>query len=465
MTRVREDPRGTRRPGSSAAPSATPPRPAGRSTSTSPAPIRAARRTRFARRFGGAAVPAVGAPRRLARRRRRGRSETVDFTPLAGRASTPISRHATSRSTRSRCASAAASALDPHGGRGGPRARASCGRSPTRSSATIRCGSCARSASRTSSGSAWTSTPRGSCARRRTSSTEPAGERILGELRRCPPRAFAGSTSSGCSSRSAGRSTGRSRRSTIADFRLVAVFGERLTALPISTRAAALRGRAAPARGRPRTPRRAAIHRFRRATEPWALDALAFVGASELAGGGRGRAARRSGGAARARRRAGARARPRDRAYPRGHRRGAGSGDDLDARAGARARARAREAERRRVSLELRLALQEERAADLAERVRRLLGPFSGTEVALDSGCGTGSLAFALAPHVAEVVGVDTRADYLEAGASARPRTSASSRATRWRFRSATRSSTSRAATASSITSAARSSRSPSSRA
>jgi hypothetical protein len=27
-----------------------------------------------------------------------------------------------------------------------------------------------------------------------------------------------------------------------------------------------------------------AIHRFRRATEPWALDALAFVGASELSG-------------------------------------------------------------------------------------------------------------------------------------------------------------------------------------
>jgi SAM-dependent methyltransferase len=68
------------------------------------------------------------------------------------------------------------------------------------------------------------------------------------------------------------------------------------------------------------------------------------------------------------------------------------------------------------VSVDLRLALQEERAADLAERVRRLLGPFSGDEVALDAGTGTGSLAFALAPLVAEVVGVDTRADYLDAG-------------------------------------------------
>jgi SAM-dependent methyltransferase len=73
------------------------------------------------------------------------------------------------------------------------------------------------------------------------------------------------------------------------------------------------------------------------------------------------------------------------------------------------------------VSVELRLALQEERATDLAERVRRLLGPFTGTEAALDAGCGTGALAFALAPNALEVVGVDTRADYLEAGRVAAP--------------------------------------------
>jgi SAM-dependent methyltransferase len=65
--------------------------------------------------------------------------------------------------------------------------------------------------------------------------------------------------------------------------------------------------------------------------------------------------------------------------------------------------------------------LQEARAADLAQRVRRLLGPFAGTETVLDAGCGTGALAFALAPHVAEVVGVDTREDYLEAGRGAAP--------------------------------------------
>jgi len=73
------------------------------------------------------------------------------------------------------------------------------------------------------------------------------------------------------------------------------------------------------------------------------------------------------------------------------------------------------------VSVEMRLALQQERASDLAERVRRFLGPFTGAEVALDSGCGTGALALALAPHVGEVVGADTRADYLEAARALAP--------------------------------------------
>jgi ubiquinone/menaquinone biosynthesis C-methylase UbiE len=73
------------------------------------------------------------------------------------------------------------------------------------------------------------------------------------------------------------------------------------------------------------------------------------------------------------------------------------------------------------VSVELRLALQERRSADLEQRVRRLLGPFTGNEAALDAGCGTGSVAFALAPNVAEVVGVDTRVDYLEAGRASAP--------------------------------------------
>jgi ubiquinone/menaquinone biosynthesis C-methylase UbiE len=53
--------------------------------------------------------------------------------------------------------------------------------------------------------------------------------------------------------------------------------------------------------------------------------------------------------------------------------------------------------------------------------VRLFLAPFAGNEVALDAGCGTGSLAFALAAFVGEVVGVDTNAEYLDAGRAAAP--------------------------------------------
>jgi ubiquinone/menaquinone biosynthesis C-methylase UbiE len=73
------------------------------------------------------------------------------------------------------------------------------------------------------------------------------------------------------------------------------------------------------------------------------------------------------------------------------------------------------------VNVKMRLALQEERAADLAERVRRLLGPFAGNESVLDVGTGTGAFAFAVAPHVGDVVGVDTDEEYLEAAREQAP--------------------------------------------
>jgi hypothetical protein len=61
------------------------------------------------------------------------------------------------------------------------------------------------------------------------------------------------------------------------------VFGRRLDEFPVSRElrrysAALLRAR------RPEDESPRAIHRFRRATEPWALDALAFLGATALTG-------------------------------------------------------------------------------------------------------------------------------------------------------------------------------------
>ncbi len=69
----------------------------------------------------------------------------------------------------------------------------------------------------------------------------------------------------------------------------------------------------------------------------------------------------------------------------------------------------------------LRRGLQDDRAAELEAQVARLLAPFSGDERALDAGCGTGALAYALAPRVAEVVGVDPSPAFLEAARRGAP--------------------------------------------
>jgi len=58
-------------------------------------------------------------------------------------------------------------------------------------------------------------------------------------------------------------------------------------------------------------------------------------------------------------------------------------------------------------------ALQDARAAELEERVRAFVLPAAG-EHCLDVGCGAGALALALAPHVADVVGVDRVPELLE---------------------------------------------------
>jgi ubiquinone/menaquinone biosynthesis C-methylase UbiE len=58
-------------------------------------------------------------------------------------------------------------------------------------------------------------------------------------------------------------------------------------------------------------------------------------------------------------------------------------------------------------------ALQDARAASLEQDIVRFVSP-SGDERALDSGTGSGALAFALALHVREVVGVDLVPELLE---------------------------------------------------
>jgi hypothetical protein len=112
--------------------------------------------------------------------------------------------------------------------------------------------------------------------------TEPAGERILGELRRLSAAGYRRLGELGLLEPLGGALDGPLDAVDDPDFRLVAVLGDRVRALPISRDL----GRYARAllEARPPEPSPRGIHRFRRQTEPWALDALAFVGHEELAG-------------------------------------------------------------------------------------------------------------------------------------------------------------------------------------
>jgi hypothetical protein len=113
--------------------------------------------------------------------------------------------------------------------------------------------------------------------------TRPAGERILSELERLSAAGYRRLDEVGLLEPLGGRLDARVDAFDDPDFRLVAVFGENLGRLPISNElrryASALRR----AR-RPEDPSPREIHRFRRATEPWSLDALAYLGAPELGG-------------------------------------------------------------------------------------------------------------------------------------------------------------------------------------
>jgi hypothetical protein len=111
----------------------------------------------------------------------------------------------------------------------------------------------------------------------------PAGERILAELARLSVDGFRRAEELGLLAPLGGSVAGLDRELAAAstDFRLVAAFGGRLAELPVPNElrryASALVNAEAPADGSAR-----AIHRFRRATEPWSLDALAYVGAEHL---------------------------------------------------------------------------------------------------------------------------------------------------------------------------------------
>jgi len=112
---------------------------------------------------------------------------------------------------------------------------------------------------------------------------EPAGERILAEVERLSADGYRRLDQVGLLAPLGGVLDARLEALDDPDFRLVAVFGANLSRLPISNEvkryAAALR-RAE----RPPDPSLRSIHRFRRSTEPWALDALAYVGAPEFVG-------------------------------------------------------------------------------------------------------------------------------------------------------------------------------------
>jgi tRNA nucleotidyltransferase/poly(A) polymerase len=112
---------------------------------------------------------------------------------------------------------------------------------------------------------------------------QPAKERILGELNRLSYDGFRRLDELGLLA-PLGGSVARLERIDLLeepDFRLVAVFGEELERYPISNELRRL-ARILLRSERPTDDSPRSIHRFRRASEPWALQALAFLNAPEL---------------------------------------------------------------------------------------------------------------------------------------------------------------------------------------
>jgi tRNA nucleotidyltransferase/poly(A) polymerase len=113
--------------------------------------------------------------------------------------------------------------------------------------------------------------------------TSPAGERILGELERLSPAGFRRLDELGLLA-PLGGSLERVEAVDLVDspgFLLVVIFGANLFRYPVSNQTRRF-ARCLLAATRPEDESPRQIHRFRRRTEPWALSALAFLGATEL---------------------------------------------------------------------------------------------------------------------------------------------------------------------------------------
>jgi len=234
---------------------------------------------RYARRFGGAAFPLSerhGAWRVAAA----GEEQTVDFTPLAGGIEADLgSRDFTFNAIAVRVGTG--EELDPHGGRADLEAGVVRAVSDTifaddplrllravrlEDELGFRMDDATEALLRASAHLV----------------TLPAGERTLSELRRLSADGYRRLAEVGLLEPLGGALDGRVDAVDDPDFRLVAVFRENVRRLPISNELRRYATTLLRAR-RPRDASAREIHRFRRATEPWALDALAFVGASELA--------------------------------------------------------------------------------------------------------------------------------------------------------------------------------------
>jgi Poly A polymerase head domain len=114
--------------------------------------------------------------------------------------------------------------------------------------------------------------------------TKPAGERTLGELERLSPAGHRRAEELGLLAPLGGSTErlDRAGESASPALLLVLVFGEGIERFPVSNElrrfARTLLRAERPDDDSPRS-----IHRFRRATEPWALDALVFLDSADLA--------------------------------------------------------------------------------------------------------------------------------------------------------------------------------------